>query len=351
MALVRVRGPLKRLAGDRSEHAIEGASVGELLAELERSHPAAKGWILDERGVLRRHINVFVNGELGAQDTQVGRDDEVDVLPAISGGSLPDMLASVDGTIGPAEEARIPVTDEGLTRGDGGFEVMRLYEGRPFALADHLARLDRTCAGLRLPYDDEALRAEIGALLEHAGSVDALLRVVLTRGGRRILTIEPMPERPAVSRVATITYSPTRVLDGLKTLSYAGNMLAGRLARERGFDEALLVTPHGRVLEGPTWTFFWVAGGRLLTPPIEDHILASITRAYVIEECDAQEQPCTLDDVASAEEAFIASTVREVMPIAAVDDIAIPSAPGPVTEDAGERLARRIERELVSAAA
>ena len=130
MALVRVRGPLKQLAGDRSEHAIEGGSVGELLAELERTHPAAKGWILDERGVLRRHINVFVNGELGGQDTQVGRDDEVDVLPAISGGSLPGMLASVDGTIGPAEEARIPVTDEGLTRGDGGFEVMRLYEGR-----------------------------------------------------------------------------------------------------------------------------------------------------------------------------------------------------------------------------
>jgi branched-chain amino acid aminotransferase len=351
MALVRVRGPLKRLAGDRSEHAIEGASVGELLAELERSHPAAKGWILDERGILRRHINVFVNGELGGQDTQVGRDDEVDVLPAISGGSLRHMLASVDGTIGPAEEARIPATDEGLTRGDGGFEVMRLYEGRPFALADHLARLDRTCAGLRLPYDEDALRAEIGALLEQAGSVDALLRVVLTRGGRRVLTIEPMPERLAVARVATITYSPTRVLDGLKTLSYAGNMLAGRLARERGFDEALLVTPHGRVLEGPTWTFFWVAGGRLLTPPLEDHILASITRAYVIEECDAQEQPCTLDDIASAEEAFIASTVREVMPIAAVDEIAIPAAPGPVTTDAGERLARRIERELAAATA
>ena len=95
------------LAGDRSVHAIEGGSVGELLAELERAYPAAKGWILDERGVLRRHINVFVNGELGGQDTQVGRDDEVDVLPAISGGSLPLMLASVDGTIGPAEEARI----------------------------------------------------------------------------------------------------------------------------------------------------------------------------------------------------------------------------------------------------
>jgi branched-chain amino acid aminotransferase len=258
------------------------------------------------------------------------------------------MLASVDGAIGPAEHARIPVTDEGLTRGDGGFEVMRLYSGRPFALEDHMARLGRTCAGLRLDYDDEALRAEIAALLEAAGPVEGLLRVVLTRGGRRVLTIEPLPVRLAVARIATVTYAPNRVLDGLKTLSYAGNMLAGRLARERGFDEALLVTPHGRVLEGPTWSFFWVADGQLLTPPLSDRILASITRTYLIEECDAQERPCTLDDVARAQEAFIASTVREVMPIAAVDEIELPAAPGPVTLAAGERLARRIERELTS---
>ena len=86
MALVRLRGPLKRLAGDRSEHAIDGASVGELLAGFEREHPAAPGWILDESGALRRHINVFVNGELGAQDTRVSGDDRIDVLPAISGG-------------------------------------------------------------------------------------------------------------------------------------------------------------------------------------------------------------------------------------------------------------------------
>jgi len=86
MPRVCLREPLKRLAGNRSEHAIEGGTVGELLAELERAHPAADGWILDERGVLRRHINVFVNGELGGQDTQVGADDRVDILPAISGG-------------------------------------------------------------------------------------------------------------------------------------------------------------------------------------------------------------------------------------------------------------------------
>jgi sulfur-carrier protein len=86
MPVVRLRGPLKRLAGDRAEHAVDGGSVGELLREIERSHPAARGWILDERGVLRRHINVFVNGELGGQETEVGDDDRIDVLPAISGG-------------------------------------------------------------------------------------------------------------------------------------------------------------------------------------------------------------------------------------------------------------------------
>ena len=89
MPLVRVRGPLKQLAGGRSEHAIEGATVAELLHELERQHPAVGGWILDERGLVRRHINVFVNGERGGAQTTVNGADRIDVLPAISGGARP----------------------------------------------------------------------------------------------------------------------------------------------------------------------------------------------------------------------------------------------------------------------
>jgi branched-chain amino acid aminotransferase len=259
-------------------------------------------------------------------------------------------LASLDGQVGPVEDARISVTDEGLLRGDGAFEVLRLYAGRPFALSDHLDRLRRSCEGLRLEADHAALERELDALLERAGPVEGLLRVVLTRGGRRIAILEPLPHRPPVARVATVTFAPSRILDGLKTLSYAGNMLAGRLAQERGFDEALLVTPHGRVLEGPTWTFFWVEDGVLLTPPLDEHILASITRARLLEECEVQERACTLDDVRAAEEAFIASTVREVMAIATVDDIELPSAPGPVTLDAHARFQRRVERELAAAA-
>lgn len=86
MALVRLRGPLRTLAGGRSEHPVEGGTVGELLRELEQAVPSMSGWILDERGVVRRHINVFVNGEYGTSDTRVRSEDRIDVLPAISGG-------------------------------------------------------------------------------------------------------------------------------------------------------------------------------------------------------------------------------------------------------------------------
>jgi branched-chain amino acid aminotransferase len=260
-------------------------------------------------------------------------------------------LASVDGKITPVQEATIPVADDGLLRGDGGFEVMRVYGGRPFASEDHFARLGRTCAGLRLETDLDALRAESLELVEQAAEPESLLRLVVTRGGRRIAIVEPLPPRPVAARVISVTYAPSRVLNGLKTLSYAGNMLAGRLAKEQGADEALLVTPHGRVLEGPTWTFFWVRDGRLHTPPLEDGILASITRARLLEECEVTEAPCTLDDVRAAQEAFIASTVREVMPIAAVDAIELPEAPGPVSRAAHAAFKRRVARELAAPAA
>lgn len=86
MAAVRLRNPLKQLAGDRAEHSIDGATVADLLRELERSNPPLAGWILDERGRVRRHINVFVNGEQAGPDTPVSGADRIDVLPAISGG-------------------------------------------------------------------------------------------------------------------------------------------------------------------------------------------------------------------------------------------------------------------------
>jgi branched-chain amino acid aminotransferase len=260
-------------------------------------------------------------------------------------------LAAVDGRVTPADEATIPATDEGLLRGDGAFEVIRIYDGAPFAVADHLDRLERSAANLRLP---EAFRAELeeeipNLLAERGGAAfDGVLRVVLTRGGRRLLLTEPLPPTPERIRLGVVEYAPTRVLDGVKSLSYGGNMLCTRLARERRFDEALLVTPHGRVLEAPTSSLFWAdAGGTLLTPPLSEHILASITRARVLESVTVDERPCTIDDLRTASEAFLASTTREVQSIAAIEDIEL--AEGERTREAQAALRARIEEELAAA--
>ncbi len=235
-----------------------------------------------------------------------------------------DDLASLDGQIGPAEQATISITDDGLVRGDGVFEVIRVYDGRPYAMREHLDRIERSAANLRMPPPErDTIASEARALLDARGGngFDGALRIMLTAGGRRILVTEPLPAMPERARLCFVTYSPPRILDGVKSLSYAGNLLATRLARERGFDEALLVTPHGRVLEAPTSSLFWVdERGELVTPPIDDHILASITRQRVIDLTDAIERPTTSDDLLGAREAFLASTIREVQSIAAIED-------------------------------
>jgi branched-chain amino acid aminotransferase len=158
-----------------------------------------------------------------------------------------------------------------------------------------------------------------------------------------------MHPQPEVIRLGSVTYSPTRVLDGVKSLSYGANMLASRLARERGYDEALLVTPHGRVLEAPTSSIFWAAGGALFTPPLDEHILASITRAVVIEVTGAVERACTLDELLGAEETFLASTTREVQPVAAIDGRSF-AAPGPATARAARDVAAHIRSRLADGA-
>lgn len=253
-------------------------------------------------------------------------------------------LASLDGTVLPASEAVIPASDEGFLRGDGVFEVLRLYGGRPDAHDAHLDRMATSAANLRLPFDGAAVRGDVAALLAAAEPGDAVLRLVVTRGGHRLAVIEPLPDMAPVIRLGFVTYAPTRILDGVKSLSYAGNMLATRLARERGFDEALLRTPHGRILEAPTSSFFWVAGGQVRTPPLDDHILASITRARVIELTGAAEAPCTDADLDEADEAFLASTLREVQPVVAVEDRTYPA--GEVAAAARAKLRARIDAEL-----
>jgi branched-chain amino acid aminotransferase len=253
-----------------------------------------------------------------------------------------DEIASVNGTIGRADEMTLPVTDEGLLRGDGVFEVARLYGGRPFAWDEHVARLACSAANLRLEFDLVAARIEVDALLARAGAVDGVIRLLITRGGRRVVVLGPLPDRAPTVTLGTVEYAPSRVLDAVKSLSYAANMLASRLAREAGADEALLVTPEGQVLEASTSSFFYVLDGRLHTPPLEDHILDSITRRRVLALSRATERSLDRHELAGLEEAFLTSTTREVQPVAAIDGRPLPAVAGQQTAAAAEALRRHI---------
>jgi branched-chain amino acid aminotransferase len=259
----------------------------------------------------------------------------------------PTELASVDGTITPTAEATIPLQDDGLYRGDGAFEVIRLYRGRPFALDDHIDRLKRSASSIELEFDRAALEGEISALLAEAGEFDGQLRLIVTRGGRRIAATETIPEHAETVRVATVTYNPTIILNGVKSLSYAANMQATRLAKARGADEAVLVQPDGTVLEPPTSTVFWVSPqGGLRTPALDNGVLESITRDRLVKALKVEEGAWPVADLRAAREAFLASTTREIQAVAAIDGTELPDAPGPRTREAQEAFKETLGREL-----
>jgi branched-chain amino acid aminotransferase len=256
-------------------------------------------------------------------------------------------LASVDGEVTPTGVATVPMKDDGLYRGDGAFEVIRLYGGRPFALGDHLDRLGRSAAAIELEFDRAALEREIASLLDEAGPVDGQLRLIVTRGGRRIAATEPIPDHGETITLATVTYSPTLILNGVKSLSYAANMQASRLAKGRGADEAVLVRPDGVVLEPPTSAIFWVSGeGTLRTPALDDGVLESITRDRLIKALRVEEGTWQVEDLLGAGEAFLASTTREIQAVSAIDDTKLSAAPGPRTTEAQEAFAETLGREL-----
>jgi branched-chain amino acid aminotransferase len=256
-------------------------------------------------------------------------------------------LASVDGTITSTAEARVPLKDDGLYRGDGAFEVIRLYGGRPFALGDHIDRLERSGAAIQLEFDRGALEGEIEALLAEHGEADGQLRLIVTRAGRRIAATEPLPPHGETLRLATVTYSPSVILNGVKSLSYAANMQATRIAKSQGADEAVLVQPDGTVLEPPTSSVFWVSPqGGLRTPALHNGVLESITRDRLVGALEVEEGSWPVADLRAAKEAFLASTTREVQPVSAIDGTELAEAPGPRTREAQEAFADTLDQEL-----
>jgi branched-chain amino acid aminotransferase len=263
----------------------------------------------------------------------------------------------INGTLLPDDEASISVFDHGLVVGDGVFETVKVAGGVPFAMSRHLARLGRSAAGLGLPEPDlEAIRAGADALLEASGRPQqARLRITVT-GGLSNLGSERTGSAPAViiaagkltawgatCDVVTVPWPRNErgATAGLKTTSYAENVVALAYARERGAGEAIFGNTVGNLCEGTGTNVFVVTGGRLITPPLSAGCLAGVTRDLVIEWAGAAEEDLGLGALAAAEEAFLAGTTRDVQPIRSVDGTALPAAPGPVTRKAADIFAAR----------
>ncbi len=258
----------------------------------------------------------------------------------------------IDGRVGPTAEATIGVADHGLTVGDGIFETMKVVDDTPFALTRHLRRLHRSADALELvlPLDDDALRAACTEVLVTArdrGAPAGRARLTVTGGpgpagsdrgeaGATVLIVTSPPSPWEQStRVATVpfTRNPTGGLAGVKSTSYAENVLALAQAKAKGGSEAIFADVHGRLSEGTGSNVFVVRDGVLLTPSLATGCLAGITRELLLEVTDATEtEDLTLDDLRRAEEAFLTSSTRDVQAIAGVDDADLTGPqPGPMT--------------------
>ncbi len=239
-------------------------------------------------------------------------------------------VALVDGRRTPLADARLAVTDDGVARGDGAFETVGVWNGRPFRLAEHLDRLERSLAAVALPAcDRELLQREAAHLLADVDA-DGALRIYVTASGTRVVTLSPPPVRPDPAHLQPQPAPWIRPLGsfepaGAKTMSYLPNMAATRRAQRDGADDALLVSLEGWVLEGPTFAVLWAADGQLYSAPVDLGIVDSISRRTVLELApDAGiavvEQPRPLDHLLAADEVMICSAVRPLLPIRRIGD-------------------------------
>jgi branched-chain amino acid aminotransferase len=279
---------------------------------------------------------------------------------------------SIDGAIVAPEDATVSVFDRGFLYGDSVFEVYRTYSGRPFREREHLERLARSAARIfiELPVDLETFSREIAEALDASGLEDAYVRVIVTRGSgpivldpstamcpTRVVIVAPVspPEASLYETgvaVVTVRHARPSAAAGAKASNYLANLLAQREARASDAHEAIFVAPNGDLLEGATSNLFVLRGGVLTTPPLDSGILGGITRAMVMKAAEREGIRCVegwipRDALSDADEIFITSSIREVMPVVRADGHTIgDGAPGPNTKRLHEAYRALIRDEI-----
>ena len=269
-------------------------------------------------------------------------------------------IAIINGKVCTPEEARISVYDRGFLYGDSIFETVRTYNGKAFALQEHLSRLARSAERLfiELPIALEAIAAEVEQGIAQAQNPESFARIMITRGSgalgldpalahapSRVILIEPFaPPPPEAYRdgIGAITFRTVRATDdtpaaGAKVANYLTSVLAIREAKKQGAVEAFIIDGRGHVLEGTTSNVFLVKDGRLVTAPEESGILSGITRAYLLRAAERLGVAIDVRDIREeeligADELFISSTLREVLPVVRLDGRAVGGGkPGALT--------------------
>jgi branched-chain amino acid aminotransferase len=280
------------------------------------------------------------------------------------------VIAYVDGEWTPAEQARVSVLDHGLLYGDGVFEGIRVYAGRPFLLDEHLARLEASARAiaLELPAERTALAALCHEAARRAGLDEGYLRLVVTRGAGALGVSPHTCPRPSLIVIAAplTLYPADRYRDGarlvtsslrrsasdalppqVKSLNYLTSVLASIEARRQGADEAVLLNAQGLIAECTADNLFLVSRGRVLTPAVASGALAGITRALVLrllgeQGIECAEAPLTPADAWTADELFLTGTGAEIVPVREIDGRPLPAA-RPVTERARAAFADYVE--------
>jgi branched-chain amino acid aminotransferase len=267
----------------------------------------------------------------------------------------------LDGALREGDEARVSVLDHGLTVGDGVFETLQARDGRAFAVTRHLDRLAASARGLGLPEPDlDEVRRACAAVLDAQPVAYGRLRITYTgglsplgsdrgdAGPTLVVALGETTRRADTTAAVTVPWTRNErgALAGLKSTSYAENVIALSRAHAQGATEALFANTQGLLCEGTGSNVFVVLGGELLTPTLESGCLAGITRALVVEWSGAHVCELPFDALERAEEIFLTSSLRDVQAVHRVDGRELPGAPGPVTAKAMRVFAERAAADI-----
>jgi branched-chain amino acid aminotransferase len=271
----------------------------------------------------------------------------------------------VNGKLATRDEAKVSVYDHGFLYGDGVFEGIRFFNGRPFMLDEHLIRLRKSAQAiaLKVPYDNQIITAAIEQVIDSFESDSGYLRLVVTRGvgplgldprgcakpslfimaDQLSIISEQIRTEGAELIIASIRRLPSDGLDPrIKSLNYLNQILARMEANRVGADEAVLLNQAGRIAEGTTDNIFIFTDGKLLTPPVTEGALEGITRNLVIQLAQQSgisvaESPLTSYDLYNADECFLTGTGAELIPVYKIDGRSVKACPGPIFQQLEKR--------------